>query len=214
MAYLRGLVEVVRGRWEEAIAFLERAIEYNPKNKSVLRALLIAYAHAGRVQEARAALDKVTEGWPATMKNLRFVMYMFPTKDLQVAERVAEYWLKAGIPGEPSGFYKISMEHKLTGKEIRKLFFGHKVTGIAFMTGKQWWVERTKDGKATIRGGDGSDTGKSWIEDDMLCDQWDKLYEGLKDCWPVYRNPEGTPEKNDEYLGVPDYGIYPFSPVE
>ena len=43
----------------------------------------------------------------------------------------------------------------------------------------------------------------------MLCDQWDNLYEGLKDCWPIYRNPEGTPEKNDEYLGDPDYRSYP-----
>ena len=143
------------------------------------------------------------------MKNLRFVMYFYTRKDLQVAERFAEGLLMAGLPGEPSGFYKISMEHKLTGKEISKLFFGRKVTGIAFMTGKQWSVERTKDGKATIRGGDGSDSGKSWIEDDMLCDQWDNLYEGLKDCWPIYRNPEGTPEKNDEYLGDPDYRSYP-----
>jgi amidase len=30
----------------------------------------------------------------------------------------------------------------------------------------------------------------------------------------VYRNPEGTPEKNDEYLGAPSYGIYPFSQIE
>jgi hypothetical protein len=36
----------------------------------------------------------------------------------------------------------------------------------------------------------------------------------LKDCWVIYRNPEGTPEKNDEYLGAPGYGIYPFSQIE
>jgi hypothetical protein len=135
-------------------------------------------------------------------------------KDPQARERHAEGILKAGMPGEPSGFYKISIEHQLTGKEIRKLFFGRKVTGFDSTTQKQWWVERTKDGKATTRGSDGSDSGKSWIEDDMLCDQWDKLFEGLKDCWIVYRNPEGTHEKKDEYLGAPGYGTYPFSPVE
>jgi hypothetical protein len=141
-------------------------------------------------------------------------MYVFPAKELNVLERLAEGYLKAGMPGEPSGFFKISKENRLTGKEIRNLVFGKKVTGIGFMTGKQWWIERTTDGKAIIRGGEGSDSGKSWIEDDMLCDQWDNLYEGLKDCWPIYRNPEGTPEKNDEYLGVPNYSIYPFSTVE
>jgi hypothetical protein len=129
-------------------------------------------------------------------------------------ERFAEGYVKAGLPGDPSGFYKISAENRLTGEELRKLFLGRKVSGSNMITAKQWSIERSKDGKATIRDGDKSDTGKSWIEEDMLCDQWDNFYEGLTDCWVVYRNPEGTPENNDEYLGAPGYGIYPFSPVE
>jgi hypothetical protein len=118
------------------------------------------------------------------------------------------------MPGESSEIYKISAENRLTGEEIRELFLGRKVTGFNLATGKQWWIERSQDGKATIRDGDKSDTGKSWIEENTLCDQWDNLYERLTDCWVVYRNPEGTPEKNDEYLGAPGYGIYPFSQVE
>jgi hypothetical protein len=137
-----------------------------------------------------------------------------PFKDREVMERFAEGYVKAGLPGESSGFYKISAENRLTGKEIRELFLGRKVTGVTLETGKQWWVERSKDGKATIRDGNDADTGKSWVEEDMLCCQWDHLYENLKDCWVVYRNPEGTPEKNDEFLGAPGYGIYPFSRIE
>ncbi len=148
------------------------------------------------------------------MKNVRFYMTQWPLKDLQTAERFAEGLIKAGLPGEPSGFYKISAKNRLTGEEIRELFFGRKVTGFTLATGKQWRIERSQDGKSAIRDGDNADTGKSWIEEDMLCDQWDNLYESLKDCWVVYRNPEGTPEKNDEYLGAPGYGIYPFSRVE
>jgi tetratricopeptide (TPR) repeat protein len=208
------VVNAARGRWEEAIPFLERANKLDPTGRHILRVLSIAYAHAGRLQEARAALDKATKGSPPTIKNLRYIMSMQPFKDPQVLEKFAEGFLKAGIPGHPSGFYKISKENRLTGKEIRELVFGQKVTGIALMTGKQWWLERTKDGKAIISGGEGSGRGKSWIENETLCDQWDNLYEGLKDCWPIYRNPEGTPEKNDEYLGLPDYGIYPFSKTQ
>ena len=208
---MRGVVNAARGRWGEAIPFLERAIKLNPKGKHILRILSIAYAQTGRIEEARKSLDEVTKGWPAAMKNLRYLMYLQTFKDPQVLARFAQGFVKAGIPGEPSDFYKISKDNKLTGNEIKKLFFGHEVTGSAFMTGEQWWVERDINGAAVIRGDKGSDRGKSWIEDDMLCDQWDNLYEGLKDCWPIYRNPEGTPEKKDEYLGVPDYGIYPFS---
>jgi hypothetical protein len=211
---MRGLGEAAAGRWEAAVPFMERFIKYNPKAGFGPRMLAMLYAQVGRDQEARAMLDKGTKGWPASMKNVRFMMATFPLKDLRIMERFAEGYVKAGLPGEPSGFYKISAEIRLTGEEIRKLFFGRKVAGSNIITGKQWWVERSKDGKATIRDGDRSDTGKSWIEEDMLCDQWDNLYEGLKDCWVVYRNPEGSAEKNDEYLGAPGYGIYPFSPVE
>ena len=211
---MRGLGEVAAERWEEAIPFVERFIKYNPTAGFGYLTLTISYANSGRIQEARATLDKITKEWPPTMKNVRFIMTMFYLKDLQVMERFAEGLVKAGLPGKLSGFYKISAENRLTGEELRKLFLGKKVSGSNMITGKQWWIERSEDGKATIRDSDKSDTGKSWIEEDMLCDQWDNFYESLRDCWVVYRNPEGTPEKNDEYLGAPGYGIYPFSRVE
>jgi hypothetical protein len=211
---VRGFGEAAGGRWEEAIPLIEKFVKYNPKARFGYLLLVVLYAHVGRAQEARTMLDEGTKGWPAPMKNVRFIMTLLSFGDLKVAERFAEGYVKAGLPGEPSGFYKISQENRLTAKEIRKLFFGRKVSGFTLATGKQWWIERSKDERATIRDGDQSDIGKSWIEEDMLCDQWSNLYEGLKDCWVVYSNPEGTPQKNDEYLGAPGYGIFPFSPVE
>ena len=211
---MRGFGEAAGGRWEEAVPFMERFVKYNPKSGFGYLTLAMLYAQVGRVQEARAMLDDSTKKMPAAMKNVRFLMTLFPLKDLQVMERFAEGFIKAGLPGELSGFYKISAENRLTGEEIRELFFGRKVTGFTLATGKQWYIERNQDGEATIRDGDNADTGKSWIEEDMLCDQWDTLYEGLKDCWVVYRNPERTPKNNDEYLGAPGYGIYPFSQIE
>ena len=211
---MRGLGEAASERWEEAIPFLERFIKYNPGGRIGYLLLSISYANTGRIEEARAMLDKGTKGWPPTMKNVRFISTMLPLKDLQVMERFAEGYVKAGLPGEPSGFYKISAENRLTGDEIREQLFGRKVTGFNMVSEKPWWIERSEDGKATIRDGDNADTGKSWIEEDMLCDQWDNLYENLKDCWVVYRNPEGTPDNNDEYLGVPCYVVFPFSLVK
>lgn len=193
---------------------VERFVKYNPKRRVGYLILAVLYAHIGRTQKARAMLDKGTKGWPAAMKNVRFVMSLWPFGDLQTAERFAEGYVKAGLSGKLSGFYKLSKENRLTEKEIRKLFFGRQVTGFTLATGKQWWIERSKDGKAIIRDGTRSDTGKSWVEDGMLCDQWDDLYESLKDCWVIYRNPEGTSENNDEYLGATGYGIYPFSSIE
>ena len=211
---MRGFGEAASERWEDAIPFFERFIKYNPGGGLGYLMLSISYANTGRIEEAKAMLDKGTKGWPPTMKNVRFISTMLPLKDLQVMERFAEGYVKAGLPGEPSRFYKISAENRLTGDEIREQFFGRKVTGFNMVSEKPWWIERSKDGKATIRDAKDSDTGKSWIEEDMLCDQWNSLYENLRDCWVVYRNPEGTSENSDEYLGAPGYGIYPFSLVD
>ena len=59
------------------------------------------------------------------------------------------------------------------------------LAGFASVVAAQNELKARKDGKATILDGDDADIGKSWIEEDMLCDQWDNLYESLKDCWVV-----------------------------
>jgi tetratricopeptide (TPR) repeat protein len=155
-----GFGEAARGRWEEALPLMERFVKYNPQAEFGYLMLAMLYVQVGRLQEARALLDKGTQGWPPEAKNVRFMMSLFHLADLQTAECFAEGFVKAGLPGEPSGFYKISAENRLTQQEIRKLFFGRKVGGSNMITGKPWWVERSQDGKVTIFDGDESDTGR------------------------------------------------------
>jgi hypothetical protein len=193
---------------------MERFIKYNSNTGFGSRTIAVVYANANRVKDAREMLIKGTQGMPDGIKNVAWFMSNWPFKDLQTAQAFAEGYVKAGLPGDPSQIFKITAENRLTEKEITDLFFGKKVTGHTIGAGKQWWIQRSPDGKATIHDGDDVDSGRSWIEEDMLCDQWDNLYEGLKDCWVIYRNPEGTSEDKDEYLGAPGYGIYPFSIIE
>jgi hypothetical protein len=169
---------------------------------------------AGQVQEGREMFARGIKGFPAPLTNVRSFLSFYTFKDQKVLKNFAEGFVKAGLPGEPDDFYRISSGNKLTEEELRKSLFGCKVTGTELTTGKQWEVERGTDGHATILEGDKSDSGRSWVEDGMLCDQWDHFYENHKDCWEVYRNPKGTPETRDEYLGAPGYGIYPFSVIE
>ena len=211
---MRGLGEAASGRWRDATSFMEQFVKYNPTAGFGYRFLSMIYGNTGRQSEAKTMFDRGFKDWPPTMKNVRFYMSQLPFKDLQVAERIAEGYIKAGLGGKLTDIYEISAENRLTSEDIRELFFGRNMTGFTLATGKQWWVERSKDGKAKIRSGKQSDTGKSWIEEDMLCDQWDNLYESLKDCWVIYRNAKGTQENSDEYLGAPGYGVYPFSVVD
>ena len=197
------------GESEEAVPLLERANKNFPNNLLFERFLAIAYTETGREKDARAILKR-------NIKNsteLRKMMYFFPRKNIEVETRFADALLKAGVPGKPGGYYKIRNDRKLSQKEIKDLVFGHTVTGFDFWTGKQWWIERTKKGEATFRNVENSYTGKSWVENDMLCNQWQGLYKGMKDCMPVFGNPEPIDGKNEEYLLLPLYGIYPFSVV-
>jgi tetratricopeptide (TPR) repeat protein len=217
------------GQLEEALTVFKRAHKHNPKLRWVLTRLAVVYANLGRIEEARNTFEHLIKSHAGSGLgglNLRFQMYFRPFKDKEVEKRFADGLIKAGIPGEPGGYYKIYQENKLTGDQIKDLVFDQTVTGFDIVSGKQWWIKRNKDGKATYRGPNGyvkgkvsdveetSDTGQSWVEGDRLCNQWANLYGGLEDCFPIYDNPEGTPEKRDEYIGVAVYGFVPFSVVD
>jgi TolB-like protein/class 3 adenylate cyclase/Flp pilus assembly protein TadD len=240
--YLLGLAHFAMGQLEEAVTSIQKALRLNPERLEMATPLAAAYAHLGLDKRARAALDNYRKGW-FTPLTLREVMYFYPFKDPEVVDRFAEGLLKAGLPGQPSGYYKISEEKKLTGEEIRELVFGKETTGINPWTEHQWWMDCTKDGKAihrdspvhaehwqqaspsdvvihsmfkTIMADEQmevlSDSGKVWIEDDMLYSQWGRVYEGLEYCATVFRNPQATPEERDEYLMITDFGFLPMSP--
>jgi hypothetical protein len=100
-------------------------------------------------------------------------------------------------------------DNRLTGQQIKALVFGRKIIGL------EGWFERSNNGRAIYQGLiTGSDRGKSWIENDLLCDQWQERYGGHKICYPVFRNPEGSPEDKDEYLYITDLKIFPFSTLD
>ena len=95
-------------------------------------------------------------------------------------------------------------ENRLSGEEIRKLLFGRTITGFDPVRDQQWWIKSYKDGnEIEFRNDTGfSDSGKGWLEGDLRCDQWENLFGGNKGCNHIYRNPDGIPEKKNEYLMV------------
>ena len=214
--YLRGLAYFALGHLNEAVTLAERALTHNPEISRGAGVLAAAYAHLGRDQKARAALDNYTKDFYRPWQTiLYYAMYNWPFQDLEVADRFADGLIRAGMPGQ--FYYKVSKENKLSGEEIRDLFLGRTMEGF-FNWGGAYWIERTRDGKASWRHPKGSvhgynDNGTSWIEGDMLCDHWQMHWFGIKHCRTVFRNPEGTPEKRNEYLTITDFWIEPFSPV-
>jgi TolB-like protein/class 3 adenylate cyclase len=206
---LQGKAYFCMEQFEDAATLMERALKLNPDRTEFAATLAAAYAHLGRDQEARSALDIYTKPWliPA---NLQTVMFHFPFKNPEDADRLAMGLLKAGLSGKPSGYYKASEDYRLTGEEIKELIFGH--TQTVFWYDRSWSIKRTMDGRADfILDSKVIYSGRSWIEGDMLCNKWEKRFEGLKYYLSVFRNPEGTPQEKNEYIMITDWHIQGFS---
>jgi tetratricopeptide (TPR) repeat protein len=219
-------------QYEEAVNFIKRAIKHNPdlvNEKSVYQGrgsiiLAAAYGHLGRLEEAQDAGIKMI-----TSIRSKYIPFMYSKDYVRLINGLIKAGIKAGSGtyfrpthelSSIGGHFKLFNENKLTGEEIRALVFGREV--IAMVGGvsvnEGGFISRNKDGEANYQEmmGKGSDSGKSWIEDDMLCDQWENRYEGQKICYAVFRNLDFAPGEHDKYLYLIDnmfFTVY-FMPMD
>ena len=224
-----GWAHFCMGEIAEAATFYEQALKLNPEATGTI-SLAGFYAALGRDQDARAMLEMRRKKQGAVLPGVGLVMFGMPFRDRAIVDRYAEGLLKAGLaPARISGgYFPAFKENQLTGEEIKSLLLGSRITGIDW-DGQQWWVDLKKNGEFIWRGpalrdpytqkiisaptlaGPNSDRGKSRIEGDMICHQFQKSYWGLEFCGTVFRNPKGTNESKDEYFFCNDIGFKPFS---
>ena len=163
-------------------------------------------------------MNPVIKGWGGIPGSLRSIMYYQPFKDRAVADRYAEGLLKAGISAKLNDYLPAFKENQLNGGEIKRLLFGSTITGFDWNwpsgTGQQWWMDNKKKGEFTWRGPDYSDTGKSRIDGDMICWQYQKNWGGVEIRGTVFRYPGGTSKGKEEYFWCSDFGFSTFSLVK
>lgn len=203
---------------EEAVTLLERSRTHTPELQWVSAILAVAYARLDRNQEAREELLKLIPDLDsmtpdAEKKILKYVMSYVPFKDLQTSDDFAAGLIKAGLPGQPSDYYRITRNNQLTEKEIRDLIVGRKMLAVDPDSGSKIQIAIAEDGKATLSVENFGimDQGTVNIEDDITCIQWTVFNAGLKYCGPSFSNPAGTFENRDEYLSILDIGILAWS---
>ncbi|MDH4268428.1 MAG: hypothetical protein OEW45_22605, partial [Deltaproteobacteria bacterium] len=217
-----GVAHFCMGELEEAVGLVEKAMRLNTENASSWVACLASfYTAVGRDREARALIEalkiEVKEVMIPGAVNLRFFMNSTPFKDRIVAERYANGLLKAGVPPAkiPGGYFPAFKENQLTGEEIKSLLFGSATTGYIFYP-QQFWTNYKKNGEVTYdgpstAGGVSSDIGKSRIDGDMICWQYQKRFWGVEYCGTVFRYPGGSYEGKDEYFLCTDFGFSTLS---
>jgi len=200
------------GKLEEAAIYLEKAQTRYPQNRpneTLLESLIATYSHLGREEEAQVLFESLKKVLYPPI-SLRMRMNFHPYNSREVTDRLAQGLIKAGMPEE--AYFTVSEEDRLGGDKIRTLVFGRTMQSLEPIHGFERWYEIAKDGKATRP----NDIGRFWIENDMLCYQWQKQRHDLSEggCVPVFRNPFGSQERSDEYLLINEWGMSPFTMVD
>jgi len=201
---------------QESLQLLEKAKRLNP-DLSGLVALYqaILYGVQGQNEEARTAYEIFLKSRMTPVRSLNDIMPYFPFADAKKLDSFAAALIKAGVPGNPTDYQKILKENRLNGQEVKSLLFGRKITGISIITGEQFWWEWAKSGEFKVLRGAYQDAGKSWIEGDVIFSQFEKQFGGIPYGSAIFRNPDGSKERGNEYYMVNDMrGISPFATVE
>jgi TolB-like protein/class 3 adenylate cyclase/cytochrome c-type biogenesis protein CcmH/NrfG len=200
-----GMAQFCLGNLEEAASLMEKVLKANPEWFPPSTALSSFYGLLGRNEEARAALENAYKGFIRLPADVRAVSYFYPFKDRRIADSFAEGLIKAGLPGRVSDYIHVSKQDQITGDDLRSFLYPSSITGFR-SNGSQWSIDFAKDGTVT-----GLDTGRSWLEGDEVCFQFQKLAFGMVYCGTTFKNPRGTFERKNEYVRFNDIGMITFS---
>lgn len=194
-------------RYAEAVASLEQGLRRQPRASLFLWYLVPAYAYAGRIEDARNEALGILGIVPGeNLLRLRRVGLYALQRDV---EHHVEGFRRAGIPELPFGF-QARDANRLAGDEIRAVLFGRTLTATDTRTYQRFLVDRTADGKLTLRGPLGSDVGTSRIFGDQVCERLRSLG-NRESCGYVYRMTPGSAERSADYLWVNDGGVFTLS---
>jgi TolB-like protein/Flp pilus assembly protein TadD len=202
-----GLTLYMNHRYAEALAALEQ--EHNiPKSELRLELLAAVNARMGRMDAAKAAIQGIFERAPDQALSWYRVLFAHHAQEEDRAERLGALRL-AGLPEWPYGF-EGDPAFRLTGDAIDALTNGRTWTGERVGSGVFMQYVQT-NGAFIERGPDYQLVGTVSRKGDMLCSRSPAVLLGRQHCGPIFRNPLGTPENQDEYTYPNAYGLKHFS---
>jgi TolB-like protein/class 3 adenylate cyclase/Flp pilus assembly protein TadD len=183
-------------RYEEAVQAV-RLAGATRKSDLALEVLTMAHARLGRAENTQKALEAFMARLPGANLNFARVIYGHHRRQDDLDNRVNAL-RDAGVPEWPYGFRGSSAD-QLDGAAIRalatdKTWVGHQHGGAPFV------MQVTAKGEYAQRAPQGLIAGKVTFEGDLVCMQSGAVAVGRKFCMPVYRNPEGSGEGQDEYV--------------
>jgi adenylate cyclase len=202
-----GLALYMNHRYAEALAALEQ--EHNITNSDLRLELLAAVnARMGQMDAAKAAIQGLLERYSDQSLAWYRVLFAHHAREEDRVERLGALRL-AGLPEWPYGF-EGDPAFRLTGDAIDALTNGR--TWIGERVGIGAFLQYVQaDGAFIERGPDYQLVGTVSRIGDMLCLQSPAVLLERQLCGPIFRNPSGTPEQQDEYTYPNAYALKQFS---
>jgi len=209
--YILGTHYLRAGDVARAIEFLERAQARNPEDWYHLLYLAAAYAEVGRLDDANKAAKALVQrrkelGFPFTTVG---GFSHWSTFTDAFGKRIMNGLRKAGLPDQMRAEdLNLPPERRLTGAALREFIFcdcRHKGQG----EGGIWMRDLFSDGTGIhYWQGQKTSTTTSEIRNDV---EFSKRSNGRETECSFYRNPKGTKESLDEFIGVCAHGVYPMA---
>jgi TolB-like protein/class 3 adenylate cyclase/Flp pilus assembly protein TadD len=187
--YLIGLSHLAEGNYQDAVDYIERAMEHNPETSYFAGPLAVAYVKLGMEKESRQAFNRYLDGWIIKSPLIADVVYYFPFQDEEVLEHLADGFAAVGAR-EPllTRYMKLTRKTRLSGQEIKSLLFGRTIRIRDYLSGRSRTQARTVGGKFSQSRGSITREGNSWIDGDLLCDRWSDDSDEITTCSLIFHS--------------------------
>ena len=204
----KGRTYYLLGDYKKAVELIEKSLKFNPGLTVVATYAAASYAFLGQQNEAERAWNIFNNFAAKTLPTTKFLYWAFPFKDEKVFDRFLEGLVKAGFQGDPSDYYIVHKNNKLRGDQIKNQFYGKTASGYLSL-GIEMALIFDTSGNVEFNYPQYylSDKAKSFVENDQLCFEFEKWYEGIKYCSDYYNNPEGTHNSKSQYIVLNDIGL-------
>ncbi len=210
--YQVGLSLFTEGRFEEAIAVLEKIDLESPDPWAKFYAVQVLIAAHGQLGHAERAASYETmfgkmlaeRGWEPPNQLISQQFFVF--KRNADIDRLLGGLSKAGVPDLPSGL-GLDEAERLSGDEIRSELFGKSLSGqMVRPKVEPFRLTIAEDG--TIGAKPGEVAAAAWVQGNFMRKA---SAEQLTVCGAVFRNPSGTAAAQNEYVMVNRWDRMEFS---
>jgi adenylate cyclase len=203
-----GLALFLDEQYDRAIAVLKQARDLAPGLNEAVEFLAMAYAQAGRHEQAKHEIEVLLQRVPSLNVQIYRVGYAHHRRSEDLARRL-EGLRKAGMPEWPYG-YPDRPEKRLDAGKVSALTFGRTWQG-QHRNGVPFLVQVGEDGTTAYRSPTSLRTGMLSLRDNRLCDQSDDFLLGRDNCGYLYHDPKSLGGNKYEYVYVNAFSLMHFS---